>query len=479
MRKTLSALSGGLALALLLSGCTVGHRITRAPTTISQGDQAAYYALPRTVVTVTFPVSRAETLAGTGKAGGRSCFAALGDDAAFLSSNQTKLWQAVGLAEQPTLSKSFRVTGKPVLATQAEPDPEQVFRVDLDSSPFIQRKLNLVYGPTGILESGTSFVQDRRVDLSLALIQSLASLGVLEVTGSRSSQGSITVACADLPDTCQRAACEVYEARRQLRQLPTRVQVGGLDGEQAEWLEERLEGDIEERLALFVRKKTETTEIACAVRPATHTPTSFPHSQSFVVLNHYDDQGFERGTGAQCLIPHDFQKQGTPTQPTAYGLLLVADRDQYADVLARAGLHSAHSSTAEQGFYYRVPAVATARLIRGGDLAAESEVIVAQMGLVAALPRQSTYQTNYTVKLDPKTGALLTLDADSEAIDPSLITKTGDALADAREARAKEDAAEDAAQDELAILKRQKEILEARRDIQNLLEELGEDEPPL
>jgi hypothetical protein len=104
--------------------------------------------------------------------------------------------------------------------------------------------------------------------------------------------------------------------------------------------------------------------------------------------------------------------------------------------------------------------------------------VIAQLGLVAALPAQSTYQTKYVVTLDPATGALKTLTADSEAIDPAAITGLGDSVAGFLEKREAADAAEKAAKDELTLLEREAKILDAKKKIRDLTKDLGGEAEP-
>lgn len=152
--------------------------------------------------------------------------------------------------------------------------------------------------------------------------------------------------------------------------------------------------------------------------------------------------------------------------------------DQYADRLRQGGVHAAHDASEEQGFYYRIPAVAQVRVERMTEVIAERDLVVAQLGFVAALPKQRTYQTQYKITLDPETGALKTLESSSDSVDPGLITGTGDAVAAALSRRAEAEKAEAAAQDELALLERERKILDETKKIRDLKKELGETEPP-
>lgn len=142
MRGTLSMSNlgtYGLVLAVLvgclpLAGCTVGHSITAIDVVAPAAEHHAYYALPRTVVVVRFPVEKKVLEKGSGKPSAtETCYDKLKDPATFLDG--TKLQQAIGLRDVPAVGNaSFAVTGPPTIELLAEADPSQIFRVDLSSS---------------------------------------------------------------------------------------------------------------------------------------------------------------------------------------------------------------------------------------------------------------------------------------------------------------------------------------------------------
>lgn len=244
----------------------------------------------------------------------------------------------------------------------------------------------------------------------------------------------------------------------------------GVEADQARWLTSRFEADIDKLMPVFVRPKKVKGEIVCALRPKAPTQTNAP-----VELLKLDPAaGFSAATGTECLIPVEFEGTGSGTSTVFQAAITVPD--QYSKALQDAKLDEAHDSEKDQGFYYRIPAVAEIDILEGSKRIATTQKIVAQLGLVAALPRQSTYQTKYVAKLDPATGALVSLTSDSEAIDPSLITGTSEAISSALEARAEAKEKEAAARDELALLERQRKLLEERDKIRELEKKLAAEE---
>ncbi len=477
--------------AILFGGCTAGHQIRKLPDPPGSLDQAAYYALPRTVVAVTFPVEATSVKEGTGttevKGQDVSCFSQLGEHISFkdkippwVDGKPKTLLEALGFAKKPDSSKAnYSVKDGVTVATLAEPDPEQIFRVELDSSWAKKRALTLEFGPLGVLQSGTSSVQDRRVDLAVAFAKSAlqlsSSAGLFSFRASNvslhtSNLGSGSpeeLLCGEVKGKCQQTACEIYRARIGLARLPYRVTEQGLEADQATWLTLRFEADIDKLMPVFVRPKKVTGEIVCALRPKAPTQTNAP----IELLKLDPAAGFSAATGTECLIPVEFE--GTGSGPVTVFQAEVKVPNQYSQALKAARLDKAHDPTKDQGFYYRIPAVAEIDILKGSKRIATSQEVVAQLGLVAALPRQSTYQTKYVAKLDPATGALVSLTSDSEAIDPSLITGTSEAISSALEARAEAKEKEAAANDELALLERQRKLLEERDKIRELEKKLA------
>ena len=482
--------------AVLLGGCTAGHQIRKLPDPPGSLDQAAYYALPRTVVTVAFPVEKTFVKEGTGttKVGGQdvSCLSRLGEPISFedkippwVDGKPKKLREALGFEKDPDPSKTnYAVKGDVTVATLAEPDPEQIFRVELDSSWAKKRALTLEFGPLGVLKSGTSSVQDRRVDLAVAFAKSALQLGtsfrMLDTSESRNpsfnlqayreKKEPIELLCGSVEGRCQQTACRIFRARIGLDRLPFRVTEEGLKADQATWLTSRFEADIDKLMPVFVRPKKVTGEIVCALRPKAPTQKNAP-----VELLKLDPAaGFSAATGTECLIPVEFEGAGSGTATVFQAEITVPN--QYSQALQTANLDDAHDPAKDQGFYYRIPAVAEIDILEGSKRIATSQKVVAQLGLVAALPRQSTYQTKYVAKLDPATGALVSLTSDSEAIDPSLITGTSEAINSALEARAEAKEKEAAAKDELALLERERKLLEERDKIRELEKKLAAEE---
>jgi hypothetical protein len=158
-------------------------------------------------------------------------------------------------------------------------------------------------------------------------------------------------------------------------------------------------------------------------------------------------------------------------KPVSVQLTIRRDANQYADVVSTALTGS--SPTGERGFHYRIPAkshvvLQTERVndknvtVRAG--VAQYSPAIAQFGVVASLPATTGgRKTQYVTELFSATGALKSFKLSSEAmIDKAIVSDIeagATSLIDANEKRRKAEREEN---DELNLLKRQADILEAQ-----------------
>jgi hypothetical protein len=503
-------------------GCAASHRITRFdPGSIVQdADRAAYYALPRTVLQVSFEAKKVEVKEG-------DCFAALAEPAsaagleerdcsnagakpapaagldqgdcsdlrrtpelpAGLSVNDP-IWKVLGFREPQQAGVAFSVEGTPTLSVLAEPDPDQIFRADLSSSLFIKRKIELNYGPMGVLQSATSLAQDRTLDYAVSVVKLFAGASVLSLPrvfpapGGGAGGGAIPVAC-------QEAIRAILKDREVLQTLPEKVQAGDISKSEAAWFKSELQLRVDKSLRQFVKGTETVAKLSCLARPKPNSAGQT--SKDLELLSLRPGHGFSPLSDGDCLIPGAFLSEAGLGEGTHYVLGVESQADQLEEKFATAKLQDAHDEKEEQGFYYRIPAMARATL-RGvemaldaatGPLAAKgspgkqallaTDIVVAQLGIVAALPAQHAYQTQYTITLDPMTGGLQKLSSESETPDPKLIGTLESALDEELKARADAKKAAAAATDELALLERERKLLEEQKKIRDLRNDLGVD----
>lgn len=481
--RTSIVVAGVVAAALGSWGCAASHRITRFdPTSIvTDADRAAYYALPRTVLQVSFEAKKVEVKKG-------DCFDALAQLAPAVGlPGSDPIWKLLGFREPQNAGVAFSVEGTPSLSVLAEPDSDQIFRADLSSSLFIKRKIELNYGPMGVLQSATSLAQDRTLDYAVSAVKLVAGAGILSVHPGFPTPGG----GGAISPSCQAAIRAIHEDRELLHTLPEKVQAGAISKSEADWFKSALQLRIDKTLRQFVKGTESIAKISCLARPKANPAGQT--SQDLELLSLREDHGFSPLSHGDCLIPGAFLSDAGLGEGKHYVLGVEIQAGQLEEKFASAKLQDAHDEKQDQGFYYRIPAMARATL-RGVEMAPDpatgllaatgnpgkqallsSDVVVAQLGIVAALPAQRAYQTQYTITLDPMTGGLQKLSSESETPDPKLIGTLESALDEELKARADAKKGAAAATDELALLERERKLLEEQKKIRDLRNDLGQD----
>lgn len=458
-------------------GCAASHRITRfdPASVVEDKTRAAYYALPRTVLQVSFEAKKVETGKG-------ACFLALeksASDAGLPGSEP--IWKVLGFRELPKEGAAFSIEGTPSLAVLAEPDPDQIFRADLSSSLFIKRKIELNYGPMGVLQSATSLAQDRTLDYAASMVKLFAASAKLAWVPTVDA----------VPAACWEIVKSIDEDRTYLQKLAEKVQAGDISKSEAEWFKSELQSRIDKALIKFVKLAETVATVSCLARPKADSPCQGAQTLKLLALQSQD--GLSPLGDADCLIPGAVLSEAALGEGMRFTLSVETQVDQLEEKLAAAKLHKAHDDDDKQGFYYRIPAMARVSL-RGMELKKNEktgileaqvssskqvlfsrDVVVAQLGIVAALPSLHAYQTQYTITLDPMTGGLQKLTSESEAPDPKLIGTLESALDEELKARADAKKAAVAATDELALLERERKLLEEQKKIRDLKKDLGVD----
>jgi hypothetical protein len=126
------------------------------------------------------------------------------------------------------------------------------------------------------------------------------------------------------------------------------------------------------------------------------------------------------------------------------------------------------NETGERGFYYRIPAMTLASLMIGKTEKSRAAFAVAQLGLTASLPASTGgRKTTYKMALYDGSGALKNFNLGSEAaIQKSNLEDLGTAATTLINSK-----------DELKQLERRQQILTKLKEIRDLEEELGTEEP--
>jgi hypothetical protein len=197
---------------------------------------------------------------------------------------------------------------------------------------------------------------------------------------------------------------------------------------------------------------------------------------------------------SHIVVPPKFQRPDDAPCTHLIQVMLRLDKGRdglLSPQLADTVTSATFSQDGERGFYYRIPAVALARVetigLRGSSSETQtiekgrSVLSIAQLGTIASLPASSNgRKTKYAIDLNPDTGALKTFTLGSEAlIQNSLLedasaaaTSINDLRTKLAAAKEKEKEAAAAKSDQLTQLQRTSAILELQVKIKELEEKL-------
>ncbi len=450
-RKTAWMVTGLGAFAVLLSSCS-GHAVRDIQHADASDPQALYYALPRTVLTLEV-LGEKTTLVKEA-----ACSAALQEMIDCGPKGMISISACLGVPANEAKEKwTFE---KPVLRQRAEPDPGEIFRVDISASALEKTGIGLNLSRQGLITRGESEFQDKRVDIAVAALKSAASLVQPFVGGPESPKTAEPV--------CKKMVEGVVALRKQANDLLDSIDVSSpVDADALKLRLDSLEARQKELLVNFrSTKKSGKGRIYCEYIPGSD-------SNKLSLLRLSATEGAEAVTAEDCLIPAVLAAASTPSsqETKLISLDLDKDPDQLSEVLRAKNVDKIKRKK-DQGFYYRVPATMSVDIVeqKGSgqpEILQRSDIAVAQAGIVTALPPQNTTQSAYVVEFYEDTGAIKMVTAKSEALDPALITGAADAVSGVIEK-------DRASTDELEILTRQRKILEETKKIRDFEKALAE-----
>ena len=184
-------------LALILSGCATSHRVYRADHEKASKVRGVHYALPRAVVVMEVPIDKRIFTAGR--------FARFSDE-------------LLGVKARTKGSTTYSLKA-PSVSQHSEPDPGEVFLIQVDGGAFETRELLVELSEQGILTHAKGETTSTALDFTLSTLETAAGLaGRLISPGTAQSQ---SVRGLD-PD--QKAETTAI-ARRLIQQLDARRRI--------------------------------------------------------------------------------------------------------------------------------------------------------------------------------------------------------------------------------------------------------------
>lgn len=415
-------------LGMILCGCVPQHQVHWVNPKMPTEKPGVYYALPRTVVTVSIPVTKITIRKGT-----------YADEAA-------KLGIHIPSFEKNSESFSKYSLGSPSIETRAEPDPENVFLVELRGNWHEDRDLLVELTENGLLTSAESKATDKTVDYFVKTIGAVAKT-YAAASGVAVPQTLQPLASAEWPrDPKEQARLIAYKIREVRNKRIDLVSASGIgqapiDEDTLDRMLQELDAIEEDLMSNFRRKSvsswTAHYEYApnCSCGPCCSEP---------VTLFYFDDKNGLTAPGAGGIedIPAEFKKQRTKEDIPVVVSAVKRPTIQFADQARTPCCH--WRTKGKHGFFYRIPATGRVTVKKkDSDTLAVKDTLIAQFGTVKALPPgvKST-NSNFLVNLHEETGALKKVQVSSKALDPALIDELGAATAQIASVQAAQRAAE-------------------------------------
>jgi hypothetical protein len=436
-------------LPLLLAGCAAQHPVFEASDPSAAGMQGVRYTLPRTRIRVKFAIEKNEFSHGD-----------------FAKESQKYLKKEAPLEDKITFALK-----DVAIDTVAVADEKRMYVIKVEAGAFENNNLTLALSTLGFPSSTDSKVENKSTEIALTTIESVAG-----IVGKFGGFGGTKVPLGD-PEADAQTIANITSAKLNLASgRPIGVSGVNLTGDAVTVMLAELNKELADLLQEFQGKTTTTRWDAVAYIDVPDVPPSndlnvtlFKFSPTSGVTTILPDLhappgfsdvklGNKKGASGDA-DPVDIQLKLTFSQPLR-------------DALHQMPVPKSGSS----GLFYRIPLPVHAGVVKNIQELAVADILVAQMGAIAALPADTgSMSSEYNLEFDRDTGAVTKFVIGSTAMDPKLIsglgTSAGSLLDDLKKAKdAQSTAANNAA---LTQLQMQRQILEERVKIKEAETKLG------
>lgn len=511
------------SLTILILGCTVSQQVYKAPSKdcsdaqISRGEVGCQkvdgipYYLPRTAIKIQLPVTKTTESEPALISEARKIFAK-SDNCSWNKENTDGLGQCeenkfkdsfidsdacyknieeeaktLGIEIAPRLVPEFTKTtyklGDAGLITEAEPDPDQLYFIELKGGMFEKRNLEVSYNPGGVLTQYNSSAEDKSAEFLIKTLSSVTSV----VTALGSPNYTEPHLSKDLKCTSNDSKYfNLYDRAMQSLKLLR----GFPNSRMSLFKTDTFAGDSKEVFELKLKEFDSTRDAALLMFIASKKVETKTYSISLLPTCASNDNGcspsvakpelakFSKTCGLlsdvpqgsliyQSDIPKSKPKQECKGEaPITFALTtpphlktLSSDPTRFEKIL---------NVTDKRGMYYRIPSTARATLFVKDEPVLVKDLAIAQLGSIASLPAETgSTNVSYKVTLDPVTGMLLKVGITSESASTSLGKDVIDPVANYLEAKKE-------SKDEVTKLERQEAILKLKKSIKELKEAIGE-----
>jgi uncharacterized membrane protein YgcG len=476
--------AAALTALTLLSACNAGHRVYHA-SVAPEGAQGVYYALPRAVLEVSIDLDAYHEVRGP-CADEAALKASLGLAPPVPAAKQGKPGAARPVqSEPPAPPAPPRIALTAAISSRAEPDPDEIYLIDLRGRRFKSAAGEVNLTRDGVLTGATITAEDHALEIGLAVTGAALDL-------TTKALGAV-FAGDDRSGACGLYANRIRDLRGQRQAIYGGTWQGLPGGIPRDTLDRVLAGIDAQEAAItdlfVVREERRRRLIRCAVTPRPVDPL---HARSdgrelvfpLLTLDRATATVSAIDPAVSCEIPADLRRpaaqQGAPGGAVTVSLTLQLHQDDLASrVDPLAGCKEAEEGRclAPQGLFYRVPRHVTALVWWAADRAevlTSEDLQVPQLGATLALPADAIKKrSEQGIELYPDTGALKSLNHTTtshtaETFRP-VLDRAGGLVEAAAGAAARDD--------QLSRLERERARLEEEVRIKEAREKLGLDRP--
>lgn len=432
--RFISVVSLALPALPLLVGCAASgfkvHRVT--PETPRFDVPVMYYALPRTVLRITIPVTkedvtsppvctpdmlakeiRAEDAATRARWERREANRKPGDrgeqepQARDAAREAERLVKSLGVTLGRTAGPGVWI-GEPAVAARQEVDPSQIFAIELTEDFLRDTRRSFQLTEQGFLASAQIESTDTALDLAAKAVSAGASVAsALFTAGGETEKGE-----------CQEAALDIQSLReKQMSILSGGTNMGSISKDTMEYMLGELRARERGLLGRFIGGSEVTqADIVCDLIPGDDPARAAAKPET---LFRYLPAGIV-ALDRRCVAPPELTAR---SEANDAGTAVSVSLSVIGAELAQAVKRTQRIETEEvRGIAYRVPAQAVFSVSDGGRERLRTTLVVAQYGTVATLPGDSdisSLSASYTLTLSPTAGALMNVSTSSMPVEPA------------------------------------------------------------
>ncbi len=273
---------------LFLVSCSSQHLVTKASKDSPEG---IYYALPRTVISVDAVITKTTTKASPLM----ERLANQPDFTNFLLYVSQQL--EIPLKNFVTISNAgstYSLTNV-VLSTYAEPDPENIYSIEVTGGWFANRSFDGKFSENGLLASAESTVEDKKLDFALKFLETGAELGG-KVIGAALTQ-QISTGTPNVLDEGTNIVSQIMQLRATRRTIIEDIwaKTPNIQPATADTILKEMEGRENALLAIFKgMKEVDVSTIRFDVRPSTKglLPQAYANGDSIELMKWNANLGF-------------------------------------------------------------------------------------------------------------------------------------------------------------------------------------------